>query len=463
MIGLCHRRRLLVLLVLLLSAIGLHACSRSAEVEGRGPNVLLITMDTVRADHCSALGYRRDTTPNLCVVTEEGASCTIAYSPSASTAPGHATIFTALYPVGHRVLKNGLTLSENHDCLAELFRDRGYQTAAIVSSFVLNRKFGFAQGFETYQDDFDAAESTLSMKSWQDHQLDGAFDRRADHTTSRAIEWLEKEQEPGSPFFLFVHYFDPHSPYDPPEPFASKFAPKKKDPSALRQAIARYDAEIAFMDQEIGRLLETVNRLGLTDRTLVVITSDHGEGLMQHGHMYHGVHIYEEAVRIPLLFRWPGEIPAGRVIEEPVVLADVAPTICELVGIEHRDLPSQGLSLARALRQGRALDPERPVLLYRRPYQGETIGSLWLDGDKFGLRSGSWKYIEGQGSLSPELFDLAEDPKEKNNVCSDFPELAERLAGELENWKVEYTREAPVLDEMTEEDVERLRALGYVR
>jgi arylsulfatase A-like enzyme len=425
-------------------------------------NIVLISIDTLRRDHCSAYGYARDTTPSLSGFARQATSFDLAYSPTSTTGPTHASLFTGLYPIAHRVLKNGLQLSKEHETLAEILKAEDYQTAAIVSSFVLDAKFGYAQGFAYYDDDFEFSQSTISPTQWEGHRVDGAFDRRADYATDRAIGWLKNHRRSNQPFFLFVHYFDPHDPYTPPQPFADRFVPPNAPAKSLKSYIGRYDDEIAFTDQQLGNLLDALKQMALEEQTLVVILSDHGEGLMNHGHMYHGVHIYEEAVRVPLLFRWPNRIPSGRVLSAPVGLISFTPTILDLVNIESDRRSFQSHSLAASLRGETGLDPQQPIYLYRRYYKTGKIGKIAVKGDKFGIRTGPWKYIEGKEEKTKELFDLAADPKERRNLCGKFPEKATQLASQLAKWKQRHGRKVFGQGTISKEDLERLKTLGYV-
>jgi arylsulfatase A-like enzyme len=427
------------------------------------PNIIFISIDTTRRDRCSVYGYERDTTPNLRLFAEQGATLDLAYAPAPTTGPSHATMFTSLYIIAHGVWKNGLKLSPGCNTIAEHLSTHGYQTAAIVGSFVLDSKFGYAQGFSFYDDNFDITKATNRLRYWRGHRVDKGFDRRADDTTQRAISWLKKQLVPERPFFLFVHYFDPHMTYDPPEPFLSQFAPTKNLPTELEKRFGKYDGEIAFADHEIGKLLETLKQMGVEEDTLVVITGDHGEGLMEHGHIGHAVNIYEEAVRIPLLFRWPNHIPQGRVLSAPVELVDLAPTILDLVGIRPNGVLFQGQSLAAALCGKTTLDKNRPVFLHRRHYkEGSRVGRTEVRGEKFGIRAGTWKYIDGRGKNPNELFDLSADPKELTNLYATFPKKAAKLAYQLEEWKRLHARAYPVRDKISEEDLQRLKSLGYI-
>jgi len=441
----------------------LSGCGKRSRGKDERPNILLISLDTVRRDHCSTYGYERATTPNLAVVAKQGTSFDLAYAPTSTTGPTHATIFTSLYPIAHGVVKNGLILSAKHETLAEILRRTGYQTCSIVSSFVLHSKFGYAQGFTHYDDSFPHPESTVKLQAWDGHHVEEAFDRRAYYATSRAIRWLKERRDPNRPFFLFVHYFDPHDPYTPPGVFAGRFAPGEASEDSLEKNIGLYDGEIAFTDQEVGNLLSSLEWIGLEDETLVVVFSDHGEGLMDHGHMNHGVDIYEEAVRVPLLFRWPNRVPQGRVTSAPVGLVDLAPTILDLVGIGAGGGSFQGRSLAGSISGETALDPERPIYLYRRHCEEGYRQDVWVKGEKFGIRAGVWKYIEGREEGTKELFNLESDPRETTNLYDAAPEKADELGSQLEGWVRAHMRARSVQGRIPKEDLSRLRKIGYVK
>jgi arylsulfatase A-like enzyme len=439
-------------------------CSLAAGCAPEGPargNLLLVTLDTTRADHASAYGYPRDTTPVLRELAAAGTRFAQAYAPSATTAPSHATLFTSLYPLAHGIVRNGLELRASERTLAELLRERGYATAAFVSSFVLDARFGFAQGFELYDDDFEAERASFPARhEWEEHEIRAGFDRPADATTRRAVAWLESGRDPGRPFFLFVHYFDPHAPMSPPEPHAARFAPGP-GASRLEQRIGRYDGEIAFADDQIGVLLAALARAGLAERTLVAVTGDHGEGLLSHGQMAHGVHLYEEAVRVPLVLRWPGVVPAGRVVEAPVALVDLAPTLLELLGTAGPEAGFQGQSLARALVDGVEPDPGHPIHLQRRHYDGERVGDEWVEGDLYGVRQGRWKYLESGDGSRRELYDLAADPGETANLVDQRPDQMRRLAARIASWRQASRRPGEAPRDLGASEREGLRALGY--
>jgi arylsulfatase A-like enzyme len=370
-------------------------------------------------------------------------------------------MLTGLHPITHRVIKNGLSLGLAYDTLPELMRDRGYRTGAIVSAFVLDRRFGLAQGFDHYDDEIPQRETTWQVEDFHGHRVPGGFDRRADFTTARAIGWLRAENA-RRPFFLFVHYFAPHAPYAPPPEYARRFAPTGVPPENDAHQVGLYDAEIAFTDHEVGRLLSELHRLALAKDTLVIVTADHGEGLRQHQVMYHGQHIYEEAVRVPLVMRLPGVIPAGVRIGQPVEHVDLARTILDFIGA---GLPSgfPGRSLAPALLNRQRLPADHPVFLHRRHFEGGDAEGFWAKGELFGIRRDSWKYIEGEDEQRRELYHLSSDPTERVNLVSERADETARLARELAAWRARSSGHRPVIDRMTPEDEERLKALGYVR
>ncbi len=411
------------------------------------PNVLLITLDTVRADHCSVYGYRRPTTPAMEQVAREGVLMLAAYAPTALTGPSHATMFTALYPQTHGFVRNGNQLDSKARTLAEVLAEAGYQTAAVVSAMPVHRRFGLDQGFELYEDD-----------------LGRRLERDARETVDLAVRWLRGERRAEQPFFLWVHLFDPHSPYLPPMRYRELFPEAKRiseTVSMLDLTIARYDAEIRETDDAIASLLQVLDEEQLSPSTLLVIAGDHGEGLMQHSIMEHGLEIYEEAIRVPLLLRWPDQLPAKAQVSEPVQLLDLTPTVLDLVRVPYEPSAVQGISLARALTGDEHLDPEREVYLQRRFLGTGMVQGFEIKGEKLGLRKGSWKYIEARGEGTYELYNLARDPAETSNLYSKQPEVSQELATLLRTWYESTPSGTGEEQEIGEEDREKLRALGY--
>jgi arylsulfatase A-like enzyme/Flp pilus assembly protein TadD len=370
-----------------------------APPEGEPPaRVLLITLDTTRADRLGCYGYRGGSTPNLDRLASRGVVFANAVAPTPITLPSHATLFTGAYPARHGVRNNGtFRLGPDLPTLAERFRAAGYRTGAVVGSAMLGSRFGLERGFDHYDDAIPRVRNRERLVA----------ERTASEVTARALEWIRDQA--AARWFLWVHYFDPHFDYAPPEPFASRFRAQP------------YDGELAYMDDEIGRLLEGLGSPGPPGGTLVAAAGDHGESLGEHGERSHGIFIYSATMRIPLILVWEGRLPPGRRIEGIVSLADLAPTICDLAGLDPLGGPG-GESLVGAIRAGGA--PARPVLL-----------ESWLPRLNYGWSSLSgiqdqrWKYIRAP---RPELYDLEDDPDETRNLHPLEGTRAARLDLELE-------------------------------
>ncbi|MBU6283535.1 sulfatase-like hydrolase/transferase, partial [bacterium] len=273
--------------------------------------------------------------------------------------------------------------------------------------------------------------------------------------------YLSSDRRPAEPFFLFVHFFDAHNPYVPPEEDAKLFPPEGNSPSDLDREIAAYDGEIHYADARMGELLDRLSSAGLLDDTLVVVVGDHGEGLQQHGWMNHGMMIYDEAVRVPLLVRWPGHVRGGRSISAPVSLVDLAPTLLDLAGLPGALAKRQGRSLAPSLLGDAPLDPLQPIFLQRRLYEVEQLRGVAVRGSKFAVRSGTLKYLEAPAEGTRELYDLSSDPGELVNLAGDRVGDAKRLQSVLAQW-LARTPQANA-GGVSSDDAERLRALGYVQ
>lgn len=421
------------------------------------PNLLLVVVDTLRADHCSAYGYARDTTPALRALAGQGVRVETAYSPLPATGPTHASLFTGLPPLAHGVVKNGLALAPSLPTLAERLRERGYRTGAVVSSFALAAKFGYARGFDEYQDDFDPQRSTLGFREWEGHAVPEGFDRRARPTTRRALRWLEAAADDPRPFFLFVHYFDPHDPYLPPARFR-----RWQGETPRGRAIAAYDGEVAYADHELGRLLAALEGRGLARDTLVVVTGDHGEGLLDHGYMFHDIQLKEEALRVPLVLRLPGRLPAGALLHVPVSLVDLSPALLALLSGTSAEATGRSAALLAALLDPDAARPAEPTPIFfqRRPFAPGRVGAFQVAGDAFGLRLGRWKYIEAPEESRRELFDLLRDPGERQNLSAQQGARADELSARIARWRERTARAAPA-GAVDAADRERLRAMGY--
>lgn len=405
--------------------------------EDRPPNLLLITLDTTRADRLGCYGYRQGQTPRLDRLAREGVLAEQAIAVAPTTLPAHASILTGLYPPRHGVRDNAdFRLPPEEVTLAEHLKAQGYSTAAVVASVVLSSSQGLAQGFDAYDEPRDPPSAAFVAQKLQFHPL---LDRPADQVTAAALTFLDLLQS--KPFFLWVHYFDPHSDYAPPAPWNAKFAKNL------------YDGEIAFMDGQIGRLLDGFSARGLLDRTLVAVIGDHGEGLGDHGEETHGVFLYEPMVRVPLLLRLPGTLPKSARYPGLVSQVDLAPSLLDLMGLPALPGP-QGISLAAGLKGGKAAQ--------RDPVYSESVMVQRVYGwsPLYALRGEAWKFIEAPAA---EYFDLRKDPGEKNNLAAADQPALERARQALAALRAGLGTSASAAEKPA--DAERraqLASLGYL-
>jgi arylsulfatase A-like enzyme len=424
-------------------------------------NVLLVTLDTLRTERLGIYGHSRNTSPVIDALAAGAVVFENAIAQSAVTPVSHASILTGLEPHHHglRSMHGGVgyALPEERLTLAEIVRAHGYATGGFVSAFPTTRHFGLDQGFETWNQDFEGSDGRTSARP-RGFINTGAVQRRADATTARALAWLRESG--GNPFFAWVHYFDVHDGrLLPPEEYLGQFPPRSS--SSKDAALAIYDAEIAFVDAQIGWLLRALKRMGVRDRTIVALVADHGEGLGDHGWWGHGI-LYQEQVRVPLVLSIPG-LGEGRRVAATVRTIDLVPTLVELLEIE----PGPGDAL-----DGESLVPliEGETAVSRIAYS-ESLNDLaayydspFHDESLYGVNDGRWKLIAhyaGADYTRFELFDLAADPHEQRDVFERHPEEAKRLLAYLESrGAVVPNPPRPTLDDATRE---RLRALGYVR
>jgi choline-sulfatase len=379
-----------------LIAAGLPGC----RPERARPDILLVTIDTLRADHCSAYGYPVPTTPNLDALAAKGVLFRRAYAESSTTAPSHAVLMTSRHFRTLGVGKNGLAVPADATTIAEALQDDGYQTAAFVSSFPLLTRFGFSQGFDVYDDKFEVDEASLGRRKPGSQ----AHDRLGGATLAHVERWLGKRND-SRPLFLWVHFVDPHAPYRAPERFAAKW------PERTKTAVQRYDAEVHYADRQLGRLLEVVAKQTPDHDDFVVVTSDHGEGLGDHGWMSHGVNLHEEAVRIPLVASWPGHLAEGKVVEDPVALVDVARGILDVAGVDAK-------SFEHAREMFGTTDPGRSIFLQRRDYRSGKEKGHKIAGEMTAVVERGSKLILAPDEELRELYDLTRDPRELTDLLA---------------------------------------------
>ncbi len=404
-----------------------------ARKDADGYNVVLITLDTLRADRLGCYGYDRAATPVIDRLASEGTRFAQVATSVPMTLPAHATIMTGLYPPRHGVRDNGtFRLTDDHETLAEVMQRNGYATAAFIAAFVLDERYGLSQGIDHYDDNLTLRYRLPTPQAPQNP------DRPANVVVDSTLAWLQSRGNDDRPFFAWVHLFDAHQPYAAPEPFRSRYAAQP------------YDGEIAFVDAQIGRLIEGLASLGCSENTLVVFVGDHGEGLGDHGEDTHRQLIYESTIRVPLILHCPGVVQAGAVVDRTVAATvDVLPTILDLTGL---DIPQNidGQSLV-----SNAPDSNRVVYM-------ETLSTQLNDGwaPLFGVRDIEGKYIDAP---TAEFYDLTTDPNEQTNLLATRRDDVSRLADALKALRVTFpdTAVASAVTP-TEEELKRLAALGYV-
>ena len=420
------------------------ACRRAPEPDtakapASPPNVLLITVDTLRADRLGCYGYEHAHTPHTDRFADEGVRIERAIAPTPLTLPSHTSILTGLEPPAHSVRGNGVfRVPDGVQTLAEILKAEGYQTQAFVSANVLHRRFNLDQGFDGYDDDL-SGEAKDGLTQMQE--------RSGEQTMDRVLHWLNKRAESASPppFFLWVHLFDPHEPYEPPEADAKRSA-------------TPYDGEIASADRQIGRLVKALEPNGVLDDTILVFTSDHGESLGEHQEATHAMFIYEATQRVPLIFRYPRKLPASRVYDGPARSVDIMPTILSLAGKKSGE--TQGADLSEALASGAA--SASPVQYSESFYPKLILGMSHLEG----VRDDAWTYIRAP---RPELYDRRTDPGELRNLLEGGGSGAARaraleLEGALTRIIEDSKRFALVAEEnsLDPQTVAMLQALGYM-
>ena len=398
-----------------------HWLGRSSAV---GP-VILISIDTLRADRLPAYGYGRVRTPAIDRLAAQSVVFEHAYSHAPQTLPAHASILTGALPFEHGVRDNiGFTLLPGHWSLQQALHDRGWPTAGFVSAYVLRAQTGMREGFDTYDSELPAASGEMSI---------GQVQRTGDATAAAAAAWAA-QRDPAKPFFLFLHIYEPHKPYAPPPRFA---------------AYEPYDGEVAYADEIVGGFLDRLRTLDLYDRATIVLLSDHGEGLGDHGEQEHGLFLYRETTRVPLIVKLPGGNAARRVAA-PVQHIDLAPTILDLAGAPPRP-GLRGRSL-KPLLDGTGTVPDTGIYaeaLYSRYHFG------WSE--LYSLTDARYRLIRAPRD---ELFDLEHDPGESTSVAAARPQVRQAMRGAIDALIKDAAIQPPAA--VTDEDKQRLAALGYV-
>ncbi len=409
--------------------LGLSCQAPEKVTRDRNLNVLLITLDTTRADRIGCYGYSAAKTPAIDALAAEGVRFVNAYCQVPLTLPSHCSLMTGKYPVELGVHNNGFYfLSPDFVTLAERLKEGGYRTAAFVGSFTVDSRFGLDQGFEVYDDQFSKLSALKNFR--EERSAEAVFDAFS--------RWLEDNSH--EKFFSWVHFFDPHSPYLPPSPYKEEFAHNL------------YDGEIAYMDAHIGKIRNLLEQKKILDKTLVVLAGDHGEAFGEKGEVDHGLFLYDSTIKVPLIFYAPNRLPRGVVVDSRVRLIDVMPTVLDMVKLKVES-GSPGKSLLPHLSGQRRADLPSYLETYapRETFGwSELLG--WIDGD--------WKYIQAP---KPELYNLKSDPVEERNVIDEEKRISKDMKKELDAFlKKFFFAERRGARRLTKEEEARLRSLGYL-
>jgi arylsulfatase A-like enzyme len=463
------------------------------------PNVIVIVMDTTRLDALSCYGNARETTPNLDRLASQGVLFEQATVTAPWTLPSHASLFTGLYPSQHGADASRPRLADDLTSLPEVFRRAGYQTAGFSNNPWIGPNTNFHQGFDLFEGMWPGFDHRDRVTLWRAISAlnrlarDGTPASQAESTNRRIAWWLDQARSARAPFFLFVNYIDPHFPYNPPEPYRSRFLrsenrdaaaklnvrvlkrippPMRLDAGLLAALRDLYEGEVAFLDAVLGELLQDLGRRGLTDDTIVLVTSDHGENLGDHDLLFHQFSVHEALLRVPLVLHHPKGLPPGRV-STPVSIADVYPTLLRLAGLEaseRADLPGRDL-----VNRPAAPASDRSILAeYRaplaslpkfRPEPGQTLDESYFKRDLKSLRRGGLKLVWASDGRH-ELYDLSTDPWETRNLIAERAEAARAMEGDLSRLAAMFkpATGAPADGSSLDENTRReLRALGYLQ
>jgi arylsulfatase A-like enzyme len=426
------------------------------------PNILFLLVDAQRADHVSSYGYPRATTPTLDALAARGVRLTTAMAPSNRTGTSMPSIWTGLLPSRHANFRRGDVLDEGFTTVAELLRARGYRTAAWCPNPSLDGRFRIGQGFDLYRSGNPGWKATREWRRWE----------TAKFINKRALQWLDRDRD--RPFFAWLHYRDVHAPYAPPPPFDRKFAgaaetmlpwlsaritpaDRGRADAALAHLVARYDGDVRYTDHQIAQLLAALERRGLLERTVVVVTADHGDAFLEHGQLGHDQTLYEEELHVPLIVVRPGEIP--RVVDDLVSTMDLFPTLLELAGVPAP--ASDAVSLVPLL-------DGRTVPRHRDHAFAESRMRIWgWGGRQRAIREGDWKLIVYDWYWWPfddvELFDLRADPHEHRDLAGREPQRVRALRATLDGAIARAAAGARRADSapLDPQLRQRLEAIGY--
>jgi choline-sulfatase len=412
-------------------------CVSPASSPPQSPSIILITIDTTRADRMGFLGSKRGLTPNLDALARESLVFTRAYSQVPLTTPSHAVILTGTYPQFNHVEDLGTAVGKELPYLPDLLRSRGYRTAAFVGSYILDPT-GAAPGFERGFDVYDAHFHERQRGEDRYHSVE----RRAAEVLSHAMTWLSRQ--PSGPFFIWLHFYDPHDPYDPPEPFKTQY---KSQP---------YDGEIAYTDWVIGGLVDVLQKHGLYKETVIAVAADHGEAFGEHGEERHGMFLYDETIHVPLLLRLPDHRFGGKKVEDRVGLVDIAPTLLDAAGAPAASA-MQGHSLFSLFYPARSVDARSRTedSVYSQSNYARAFGWSGLSA----WRSAKYLYVKAP---TRELYDQSSDPDANKNLAASSPAVADTLDFQLTKFQQRTSTTQSASTGIDPAQAEKLQALGYM-
>lgn len=455
----CYLTRLIGIAFIALAYLGCTQGNKGLSVRFKDFNILLISIDTLRADHLGCYGYRK-ITPYIDSIAAESFVFKSIFTTSSTTFPAHVSLLTALYP---KDCRNGYYLQDSVTTLAEILSKNGYYCSAFVSALPLDKRFNLDQGFSHYDSDFSSCKGSISLKDrkWFSHNYQ-VFDCNAEETTQKVISTLEKKRIP-SPYFLWVHYYDPHLPYHPPMEYYDRnkvtrytfpyyFQPTQSDLEDLNEL---YDGEIKFVDHQLKELIAGLKRLGIYDNTIMVIVSDHGENLYEHDNFLdHSKVVYETVMRIPCVIYLPGY--QGKSIDEIVSIIDIMPTLMDIVGVEGKDF--DGRSLVKMMEADTSIPLRAYVTCETNDFDVKE------EEQTIAVRTKEMKYIYNNWNQVKDMFfNLQKDPQERSPMKDLAGDKGKELKSFYQNWRNRYKKgKMSNRFELDKETREALKSLGYL-